>query len=84
MVEESTNKTEIKSMKPKKKTCLFCDDKSVPSYTDSAKLRRFTTDRGKIVSKQRSGVCAKHQRRLSVEIKRGRHLAILPFAVGVR
>jgi small subunit ribosomal protein S18 len=61
------------------KTCYFCDEKKTPWYSDTASLQKFTTDRGKIVVRTRSGLCAKHQRRLTTAIKNARHLALLPF-----
>lgn len=61
------------------KKCQFCKDKTVPSYKDSGVLKRFLTERGKILPRLRSGVCAKHQRRLAQSIKHARHLALLPF-----
>jgi small subunit ribosomal protein S18 len=48
-------------------------------YKDVARLRRFLSDRARIEPRRKTGVCAKHQRRLSVAIKRARHLALLPF-----
>lgn len=62
-----------------KRFCLFCKNKSIPSYTDIATLKRFLTDRAKIVAKQRSGVCSRHQRAVARNIKYARHLALLPF-----
>lgn len=62
-----------------KKVCHFCTGKVNPAYWDVAGLRRFLNDRGRIVPRARSGACAKHQRRISQEIKRARHLALLPF-----
>ncbi len=62
-----------------KKECSFCQKKSSPSYTDLTNLRRFLTDRAKIVSKERSGACAKHQRAITKNIKYARHLALLAF-----
>lgn len=62
-----------------KKVCVFCQNKTTPTYTDIAALRRFTTDRAKIVPKARSGVCARHQRAVTRNIKYARHLAMLPF-----
>ena len=61
--------------------CLFCKEKIVPYYREVEILQKFITDRGKIVSRGRSGVCPKHQRRLAQEVKRARHLALLPFTV---
>lgn len=62
-----------------KKRCLFCKSNTKPSYTDSAALRRFTNDRGKILPKLRTGTCSKHQRMVTHQIKYARHLALLPF-----
>lgn len=62
-----------------KRECFFCQNKSNPSYTDLAALRRFLTDRAKIVGKERTGVCAKHQRAITRNIKYARHLSLLPF-----
>ncbi|MBI4078791.1 MAG: 30S ribosomal protein S18 [Candidatus Levybacteria bacterium] len=61
------------------KHCFFCEEKKEPSYTDAEVLRRFISERGKIVGRVRSGVCARHQRRLTLAIKHARHLAILSF-----
>ena len=64
----------------KKKTCRFCEDRvDVIDYKNWKLLRRFITDRGKIVPRRISGNCAWHQRRLTTAIKRARHLALLPF-----
>lgn len=62
-----------------KKKCLFCQSKSSPAYSDVVTLKRFTTDRGRIIPKLRSGLCSKHQRRVTRQIKYARHLALLPF-----
>jgi small subunit ribosomal protein S18 len=66
--------------KPKKKVCSFCVDKIVAiDYKDVPKLRRYTTERGKILPRRISGNCAKHQRQLTLAIKRARNIALLPF-----
>lgn len=66
--------------KPKKKVCSFCVDKVESiDYKDVPKLRRYTTERGKILPRRISGNCAKHQRQLTVSIKRARNMALLPF-----
>ena len=66
----------------RRKVCRFCvDGEEFIDYKDDRKLGRFVTDRGKIVPRRISGTCAKHQRRLSIAIKRARHLALLPFVV---
>ena len=54
-----------------------------PDYKRVDKLCQFISDRGKIIGRTRSGVCAKHQRRLAKEIKKARYLALLPFATKV-
>jgi len=62
-----------------RKVCRFCADKIEPDYKDPLRLRNFMTEQGKIVSRRVSGVCAKHQRRLTRAIKRARTVALLPF-----
>ena len=63
----------------RKKVCIFCADKvDYIDYKD-AKLRKFISERGKILPRRISGTCAKHQRQLTVAIKRARHIAILPY-----
>ena len=66
--------------KPRRKVCSFCVDKvDHIDYKDAAKLRRFTTERGKILPPRISGNCAKHQRQVTLAIKRARNIALLPF-----
>lgn len=66
--------------RPRKKSCQFCIDKAVDiDYKDVAKLRRFLSERGKIVPRRVSGTCAKHQRLMTTAIKRARIVALLPF-----
>jgi len=65
--------------KANKLKCYFCQNKVTPDYKEFEVLKKFVTDRGKIMSRGRSGVCAKHQRQLSVAIKRARHMALLVF-----
>ncbi len=67
----------------KKKVCFFCENNKKPTYTDSQTLRKFMSDRSRIVSHLRSGVCSKHQRGVSKEIKHARHLALLPFVAKI-
>ena len=66
--------------KPRRKVCSFCVDKvDHIDYKDAAKLRRFTTERGKILPRRISGNCAKHQRQVTLANKRARNIALLPF-----
>jgi len=64
----------------KKKTCRFCDEKLVRiDYRDERLMRRFVTERGKIVPGRMTGTCAKHQRSLTTALKRARIMALIPF-----
>jgi len=64
----------------KKRVCQFCADKiDFIDYKDGNKLRRFISERGKILPRRITGNCAKHQRTLTISIKRARHVAILPY-----
>lgn len=66
--------------KPKKKVCSFCVDKVADiDYKDVGRIRRYTTERGKILPRRISGNCAKHQRQVTLAIKRARMIALLPF-----
>ena len=66
--------------KGRKKVCAFCVDKIHDiDYKDVPRLRRYLSDRGKIVPRRVTGTCARHQRQLTVAIKRARHLALLPY-----
>jgi len=64
----------------RRKVCKICTGKVAVSYKDSEALRRFTTERGKILPRRITGTCAKHQRLVAREIKRARFLALLPFS----
>ena len=64
----------------RKKVCQFCADKSEKiDYKDVEKLRRYITERGKILPKRITGTCAMHQRELTEAIKRARQMALLPY-----
>ena len=66
----------------RKKVCQFCVDKNQNiDYKDHAKLKRYTSERGKILPRRTTGVCAQHQRRLMLAIKRARHVALLPYVI---
>ena len=69
-------------LKKKKKVCAFCSDKAEAiDYKDGTKLQRYISQRGKILPRRVTGVCAMHQRDLTVAIKRARQLAILPYVI---
>ena len=65
--------------RPVKQNCYFCNNKVVPDVKEFEVLKKFVSDRGKILGRSRTGVCAKHQRSLTGAIKQARHLALLPF-----
>ena len=76
---------EERKMKPRprksrRKVCGFCVDKVEHiQYKDTARLRKYVSERGKIMPRRMSGVCAKHQRELAIAIKRARIVALLPY-----
>ena len=79
MAEERKN-DRPRARRPKRKVCAFCVDKvDHIDYKDVAKLRRYVTERAKILPRRISGCCAKHQRQLTVAIKRARQVALMPY-----
>lgn len=65
---------------PKRKVCQFCVDKATEiDYKDVAKLKKYITEKGKMLPRRMTGVCAKHQRLLATAIKRARVMALLPY-----
>ncbi len=87
-MDTNTAKTEVVAnarpqrpmMRRRKKVCIFCADKvDFIDYKDSAKLRKFISERGKILPRRISGTCSKHQRELNTAIKRARQVALLPY-----
>ncbi len=68
----------------KPKVCAFCVEKNARiDYKQADMLRRYVTERGKIRPRRQTGMCAKHQRRMAIAIKRARHLALLPYSTAV-
>lgn len=81
MMEKDKTERPFKARKAKKKVCQFCVDKVTDiDYKDVAKLRRYVSERAKILPRRITGTCAKHQRQLTSAIKRARHIALLPFS----
>ena len=69
-------------MRRRKKVCVFCGkENNEISYKDVAKLKRYVSERGKILPRRITGNCAKHQRALTVAIKRARHVALMPYVM---
>ena len=75
---ENTQRT-FRPNRKRKKVCMFCADKVEYIDYKDAKLRKFISERGKILPRRISGTCAKHQRELNTAIKRARHVALLPY-----
>ena len=66
----------------KKKVCMYCADKNlVIDYKDIDKLKKFVSEKGKILPRRVTGLCAKHQREVTTAVKRARHIALLPYTV---
>lgn len=63
----------------RRKVCVFCGENNNIDYKDVATLRRFVSERGKILPRRITGNCAKHQRAVTAAIKRARHLALMPY-----
>ena len=70
-----------KFRKVRKKVCALCSDKNfVLDYKNPEQLRKFINEKGKILPRRATGACAKHQRDITLAVKRARHIAILPYA----
>ncbi|MBR2617190.1 MAG: 30S ribosomal protein S18 [Clostridia bacterium] len=79
MSEEKSVKRPIRKTS-RKKVCAFCQEKAEAiDYKDVAKLKKFITEKGKILPRRMTGTCAKHQRMIAVAIKRARNAALLPY-----
>ncbi|MBR2950319.1 MAG: 30S ribosomal protein S18 [Lachnospiraceae bacterium] len=66
-------------LRRRKKVCVFCGKDNVIDYKDTNKLKRYVSERGKILPRRITGNCAKHQRALTVAIKRARHISLMPY-----
>ena len=70
------------NIRRRKKVCIFCGEKAQPiDYKDVATLKKYVSERGKILPRRITGTCAKHQRALTTAIKRARHIALMPYSV---
>jgi len=82
---DDKKKPDKKKKFKRRKVCRICTNPEIAiSYRDLRTLTYFVSDKGKIVSRRISGICAKHQRQLSKAIKRSRNLALMPFVVGMQ
>ena len=72
----------VRIRKPKRKVCAYCADKNlVIDYKQVEKLKKYVSEKGKILPRRVTGLCAKHQRDLTIAVKRARHIALLPFTM---
>lgn len=72
----------VRVRKPKRKVCAYCADKNLDiDYKQVDKVKKYVSEKGKILPRRVTGLCAKHQRELTVAIKRARHIALLPFTL---
>ena len=79
-MDRNENQRSFRPNHKSKKVCLFCAENAESiDYKDIAKLRKFISERAKILPRRVSGTCAKHQRELTVAIKRARFMALLPY-----
>lgn len=81
--EKGEQNTKRRVVRRRKKVCAFCADKTTNGidYKDVNKLKRYVSERGKILPRRITGNCAKHQRALTVAVKRARHVALLPYTL---
>ena len=63
----------------RKKVCVFCGKEKTIDYKDAATLKKYVSERGKILPRRITGTCAKHQRAITLAVKRARHVAIMPY-----
>ena len=68
-------------MRRRKKVCVFCGKDNTIDYKDTDKLKKYVSERGKILPRRITGTCAKHQRALTAAVKRARHVALMPYTV---
>jgi len=75
-------KQPIRTRRKRRKSCVFCvDEDAVIDYKDVYRLKRYTTERGKIDAQRNTNLCAKHQRKVAKIIKRSRSIGLLPFVI---
>ncbi len=73
------NRSDKDPRKKRRKICLFCANKVLPDYKNMDMMRKFITERGKIMTQRSSGCCARHQRALATQIKRARQIGFIPY-----
>ncbi len=76
-----SNQRKIHMKREVPKNCSFCKEDKTPDFMEVEGLTRFLSERGKILSSSKTGICTKHQKKITIAVKRARHLALLPFIV---
>ncbi|MDD4351026.1 MAG: 30S ribosomal protein S18 [Clostridia bacterium] len=78
---DNDNRKKFYKHKQKRRVCIFCEDRNKQpiDYKDISRLRKLVTEKGKILPRRQTGTCAKHQRELTVAIKRAKNMALLTF-----
>lgn len=79
MAKKQTKKRRRPKLMKVERNCVFCKKDTLPDYKDYKSLAKYLSDRGKILGVSRTGICTKHQRKLTREIKRARYLGLLPY-----
>ena len=80
--EKTDSSMKRRAPRRRKKVCVFCgENNGVIDYKNVAMLKKYVSERGKILPRRITGTCAKHQRAMTVAIKRARHIAIMPYTV---
>ena len=82
--EKTDSSMKRRAPRRRKKVCVFCGESKENNeidYKDVNKLKRYVSERGKILPRRITGTCAKHQRAMTVAIKRARHIALMPYTV---
>lgn len=70
------------NVRRRKKVCVFCGENAQQiDYKDAATLKKYVSERGKILPRRITGTCAKHQRAITLAVKRARHIALMPYSV---
>jgi small subunit ribosomal protein S18 len=78
-LKKTKRRSQNRKLKPVAVNCPFCKGKTSPDYKKTEELSKYITDRAKILPKSRTGLCAKHQRRVAQAVKRSRSIGLLPF-----
>ena len=80
--EEGARPKKMGGFRRRRKVCVFCSEKAKPiDYKDVATIKKYISERGKILPRRITGNCAEHQRDITLAVKRARHIALMPYTV---